>query len=70
MASIKRHENGRWRARYYDTDGRQHARHFTRRTDAQAWIDEQTAKLVTGPHIAPRQARVTVGEWCGTSPGG
>ncbi len=66
MASIKRHENGRWRARYYDADGKQHARHFTRKADAQAWIDQQTAKLVTGTHIAPREARATVGEWCDT----
>jgi len=66
MASIKRHDNGRWRARYYDAEGKQHARHFSRRADAQMWIDEQTAKLVTGTHIAPRQARVTVGEWCDT----
>jgi integrase len=64
MASIKRHENGRWRARYYDADGKQHARHFARKVDAQQWIDEQTAKLVTGTHVSPRQARTTVGEWC------
>ena len=28
MASIKKHENGRWRARYFDDDGKQHERHF------------------------------------------
>ena len=66
MASITKHANGRWRARYYDDAGKQHARHFPRKTDAQRWIDEQTAKLVTGTHITPRNARVTVDEWCTT----
>lgn len=66
MASIKRRDNGRWRARYRDDHGKEHARHFDRRVDGQRWIDEQTAKLVTGHHVAPRQARMTVGEWCDT----
>ena len=66
MASIKKRENGRWRARYYDDDGKQHERNFPRRVDAQQWLDEQTAKLVAGAHITPRTARTTVGEWCDT----
>lgn len=66
MASIKKRDNGKWRARYRDEAGKEHARHFARRADAQAWLDEQTAKLVTGTHVAPRQARTTVGEWCDT----
>jgi len=66
MASINKRPNGTWRARYRDDGGREHARHFRRKTDAQAWIDEQTAKLVAGAHVTPRQARTTVGEWCDT----
>lgn len=66
MASIKRRDNGQWRARYRDDDGKEHARHFSRKTDAQTWLDEQTAKLVSGMHVSPRTARVTVGEWCDT----
>jgi uncharacterized protein YodC (DUF2158 family) len=27
MASIKKHANGHWRARYYDGEGKQHAAH-------------------------------------------
>lgn len=64
MASIKKRENGKWRARYRDDAGKEHARHFDRRVDAQQWLDGQTSKLVSGMHIAPRQARTTVGEWC------
>lgn len=66
MASITKHSNGRWRARYYDDAGKQHARHFSRKVEAQRWIDEQTSKLVTGTHVTPRNARVTVDEWCTT----
>jgi integrase len=66
MASIKKRDNGRWRARYYDDDGKQHERNFERQADARRWLDEQTAKLVTGTHVTPRTARTTVGEWCDT----
>jgi len=66
MASIKKRDNGMWRARYRDDAGKEHARHFERKVDAQAWLDEQTAKLVSGLHVSPRQARTTVGEWCDT----
>lgn len=51
---------GRWRARYYDDLGVQHGRDFARKRDAQDWIDEQTSKLVTGTHVAPREARQTL----------
>ena len=64
MASIQKRDNGKWRARYRDDAGKEHARHFERKADAQQWLDGQTAKLVGGTHIAPRQARTTVGEWC------
>ena len=66
MASIQKRDNGKWRARYRDDDGREHARHFGRKADAQAWLDGQTAKLVAGTHVTPRTARTTVGEWCDT----
>jgi len=66
MASIKKRDNGKWRARYRDDTGMEHARHFSRRTDAQSWLDEQTAKLVSGTHVTPRSARATVREWSET----
>lgn len=64
--SIAKRPSGRWRARYRDDAGKEHARHFDRKIDAQRWIDEQTSRLVTGTHVAPRHARMTVGEWCDT----
>ena len=35
MASISKRENGQWRARYRDDAGKEHARHFARKVDAQ-----------------------------------
>jgi integrase len=64
MASVSKRPNGRWRARYRDNDGREYARHFVRKVDAQRWLDDQTSKLVAGPHVDPRLARTTVNEWC------
>jgi hypothetical protein len=55
-----------WRARYRDDGGKEHAHHFERKADAQKWLDEQTASLVAGTHVAPKTAKTTVGEWCDT----
>ena len=54
----------RWRARYVDNAGREHSRTFDRKVDAQKWLDTQLAALLRGDHVAPRDARLTVGEWC------
>lgn len=66
MASIKKRPDGKYRARYRDEAGKEHASHFARKVDAQRWLDEQTAKLVGGTHVTPRQARTTVADWCDT----
>ncbi|HLS13151.1 MAG TPA: tyrosine-type recombinase/integrase [Beutenbergiaceae bacterium] len=63
MASISRHENGRWRARYRDASGKQHAKHFKRKVDAQRWLDEVTASVVIGAYITPGAGRVTFREY-------
>lgn len=54
----------RWRARYVDNAGREHSRTFDRKVDAQKWLDEQVASLLRGDHVAPKDAKLTVGEWC------
>lgn len=60
MASIKRRPDGKWRARYRDAAGREHARHFDRKVDAQRWIDEVTASIVTGAYVDPKAGKVTL----------
>ena len=54
----------RWRARYVDESGREHAKVFARKVDAQRWLNGQITALGTGTHVAPRDARLTVAEWC------
>lgn len=54
----------RWRARYVDDAGREHTRAFDRKADGQNWIDKQIAALLRGDHVAPKDAKLTVGEWC------
>ena len=48
--SIKQRPNGAWRARYRDEDGREHARHFKLKRDAEAWLQEITASMVRGDY--------------------
>lgn len=64
MASIKKRPDGVWRARYRDDAGKEHARHFRRKVDAQAWLDEIVSSVVTGTYVDPATAKMTVGEWC------
>uniref|UniRef100_UPI0031198473 tyrosine-type recombinase/integrase n=2 Tax=Arthrobacter sp. G119Y2 TaxID=3134965 RepID=UPI0031198473 len=66
MASIQKRDNGSWRARYRDDAGKEHARHFPRKIDAQKWLDGVTAAVVAGSYIDPKTAKTTVGEWCQT----
>ena len=63
MASIRRRPDGRWRARYRDDAGREHARHFPRKIDAQRWLDEVTASIVTGTYVDPAAGRITFAAW-------
>lgn len=64
MASIQKRPDGRWRARYRDVAGKEHARHFKRKIDAQQWLDRVTASIVRGDYVDPATARMTVGQWC------
>jgi hypothetical protein len=49
----------RWRARYVDAEGREHAKGFGRRTDAQQWLDQITAAVVVGTYVDPALGKVT-----------
>ena len=57
MASVRKRPDGKYRARYRDPGGREHAKHFTKKSDAQRWLDEATAALVTGRYVDPRAGR-------------
>jgi integrase len=63
VSSIKRRPDGRWRARYRDPAGKEHAKHFDRRVDAERFLTSIEHSKLTGGYIDPRAGRVMFGEW-------
>lgn len=65
--NIARRPNGKWRARYRDESGHERTQHFDRRVDAQFWLDQITASVITGTYADPRAGQITFaaffGEW-------
>jgi integrase len=61
--NITKRPDGKWRARYRDAAGKEHARHFDRKIDGQRWLDEVTASVVTGQYVDPKNSRVTFREY-------
>ena len=57
MAGISRLPNDEYRPRYRDEHGKEHARHFDRKVDAQRRLDEVTAAVVTGTYVDPGAGR-------------
>ena len=53
----------RYRARYRDETGKEHARHFAKKANAQRWLDEVTAAVVRGDYVDPAAGKVTFGQW-------
>ena len=64
--SVKRRPDGKWRARYRDHAGKEHAKHFSTKHAAQTWERAELAKLDRGTWIDPKRSRLTIGEWCDT----
>lgn len=54
--------DGRWRARYRDAEGKEHAKHFRTRTQGREWLDEVTGHLRQGTWVDPDRGRATVAE--------
>jgi integrase len=53
----------RYRARYRDESGREHARHFAKKAHAQRWLDEVTASVVRGDYVDPKAGKLTFRQW-------
>jgi hypothetical protein len=66
MASVQRRPDGRWRARYRDTADKKHARHFTRKADAERWLDEIRSDLLRGTYVDPAAGRVLFADFART----
>jgi integrase len=49
----------RWRARFVDDDGREHAKGFDKKTEATAWLSSTMAAPVSGSYIDPARGKTT-----------
>lgn len=64
MASLRRHpKSGRWQVRYRAPDGRQHAKTFVRKVDAQRFANTVEADLARGEYVDPATGKTTFGEY-------
>jgi integrase len=63
MGNVKRRPDGKYRARYRDHAGKEHAKHFDRKLDAERWVTGQEAALDRGEHIDPRAGRVRFADY-------
>lgn len=52
-----------WRASYRDAASKEIVKHFPRKVDAQRWLDEVTASVVTGMYVDPRAGSITFKEY-------
>ena len=66
MASLTKRDDGRWRARYRDAAGKEHARHFDRKVDADRWLSLQKSALLRGEWVDPSLGKMTFQQYAET----
>ncbi|MCE3555135.1 site-specific integrase [Pseudonocardia sp. RS11V-5] len=62
MGSLARRPDGRWRARYRDPDGRERAKHFSRKADGERFLAMIESSKLRGTYVDPSD-RTTVAEY-------
>lgn len=73
MASIQRRPDGRWRARYRDPSGRERARHFPRKVDAERFLTTVRADMLRGAYVDPTDQTTVIAyarQWAAARPHG
>jgi integrase len=63
---IYKRPDGKWRAKYQMPDGRERARHFRRKIDAERWLTQEKAKLHRGEWAPTALSKITIKEWAPT----
>lgn len=65
MAHIRRHPNakGRWQVRYVDPAGRERAKNFSRRSDAEKFLHTVETDKLRGQWVDPRLGRTKFADW-------
>ena len=61
--NVQKRPNGKWRARHRDAAGREHARHFERKIDAERWLSSVDVAQARGEWLDPAAGKVRLGEW-------
>jgi len=61
--NVHKRPNGQWRARYRDASHREHARHFSRKVDAERWLAAMEVSISRGEWLDPAHGKVRVGDW-------
>jgi integrase len=61
--SVKKRPDGKWRARVRMASGKEVAKHFARKSDAERWEAGARSAISRGDYIDPALARITVGAW-------
>lgn len=61
--SVKKRPNGKWRARFRDETGREHARHFDTQREARAWEALKRSQVARGEHVPSPIGRLTLAEY-------
>ena len=64
--NIAKRPDGKWRARYRDAAGKEHAQHFARKIDATRWLASVEMARARGEWVDPALARIKFGEWAAT----
>lgn len=76
MGSVKKRDNGKWRARYYDPNGKQRSKTFRLKEDADRFVREQEDKVARGEWLDPSRGDDTFAKvaarwkdtWVGLTP--
>lgn len=63
MGHVQRTEGGSWQARYRDPMGRERARNFARRIDAERFLNVVETDKLRGQWVDPEAGKVTVAEF-------
>jgi len=61
--NVQKRPNGKWRARHRDAGGREHARHFARKVEAERWLASVEVTKARGVWLNPAAGKVRLGDW-------
>jgi hypothetical protein len=59
VRSARHGKGSRWPARYVGDPGRERAKEFVRKGDAQRWLDNVVTAGVTGTYVDPQLGKIT-----------